>query len=402
MMRRKAWLIAGLLAGCFYGHPVSGVLPDEGEPAAELAGLVALLAIPGAAGVDPAEQNPSPDAGSAADCSPEASGFAGGVGNTDAPYQICSADMLQLMANDLAAHYVLTSDIDASATATWNGGLGFEPVGSPGTPFTGTLDGGYFSINGLTIQRPAASNVSLFGVLDAATVRRLRLTNAEILGQGAVGGIAGRAQNGALLQQVAFLNGTITANGASVGAMAGQLVASQLIECYASGSIANSAAGLNRSTGGLVGLAHASGMRVDNCAADVTVSAPAAESKIGGAIGHVWDIGGCTAPYAVTNVYAVGSVTAAVGPAGLFGQLQICDAQYVYCLDTSDPTGQCAIFFSGTLDDGGPRTAAALECATGPDSTCAGPLTFEGWSTAIWNFGDGTQRPWPRWMGAPP
>ena len=38
---------------------------------------------------------------------------------------------LQGIGNNLAGHYVLGTDIDASATDSWNGGAGFEPIGAP-------------------------------------------------------------------------------------------------------------------------------------------------------------------------------------------------------------------------------------------------------------------------------
>ena len=57
--------------------------------------------------------------------------FAGGSGTPSDPYQITNVHHLQSMMSYLSAHYVLTTDIDASGTSSWNGGLGFEPVGYP-------------------------------------------------------------------------------------------------------------------------------------------------------------------------------------------------------------------------------------------------------------------------------
>jgi filamentous hemagglutinin family protein len=48
---------------------------------------------------------------------------------------------LQGINGDLTGRYVLGGDIDASATAAWNNGEGFAPLGDATTPFTGRLDG---------------------------------------------------------------------------------------------------------------------------------------------------------------------------------------------------------------------------------------------------------------------
>src|SRR6218665_414881 len=54
---------------------------------------------------------------------------------------IHDATQLQAMSGNLAGHYALGNDIDASVTAGWNAGLGFAPVGNGSSTFTGKLDG---------------------------------------------------------------------------------------------------------------------------------------------------------------------------------------------------------------------------------------------------------------------
>ena len=54
---------------------------------------------------------------------------AGGEGTESDPWQIATVKQLQAIANNPDAHFILTADIDASATADWNDGLGFEPIG---------------------------------------------------------------------------------------------------------------------------------------------------------------------------------------------------------------------------------------------------------------------------------
>ena len=51
-----------------------------------------------------------------------------GSGTLGDPYIIQDVTDLQNMNLDLAAHYVLGNDIDASETLTWNDGEGFVPL----------------------------------------------------------------------------------------------------------------------------------------------------------------------------------------------------------------------------------------------------------------------------------
>src|ERR1700733_7862916 len=67
--------------------------------------------------------------------------------------QIQTVQNLQNIQNNLSGSYCLANDIDASATATWNGGTGFIPIGN-GTQFSGLFDGQNHTIDRLTINRP--------------------------------------------------------------------------------------------------------------------------------------------------------------------------------------------------------------------------------------------------------
>ncbi len=54
--------------------------------------------------------------------------FAGGSGTAADPYQIADVAQLQAIHTSNSAHYILINNIDASATAGWNGGQGFNPI----------------------------------------------------------------------------------------------------------------------------------------------------------------------------------------------------------------------------------------------------------------------------------
>ncbi|MFO7775646.1 MAG: hypothetical protein R6W89_07610, partial [Candidatus Hydrogenedentota bacterium] len=116
---------------------------------------------------------------------------------------IATAQMLQAIgqakAYPLDGHYVVTQDIDASETAEWNEGEGFEPIGRPRwmgaytNVMNGTFDGRGHVISGLTINRPDyMRQVGLFTVLNIdAVVRDVYLQDVNIQGNRLVGALAG-------------------------------------------------------------------------------------------------------------------------------------------------------------------------------------------------------------------
>ena len=144
------------------------------------------------------------------------------------PIPIATLDDLNRIGRDgaypLNGTYVLTGNIDASATASWNGGQGFEPIGTQATPFTGAFDGQGFVIRGLTIRRPGLLHVGLFGYIGTAgDVRNLGLEGGTVEG------------------------GTTASGKAAAGFLAGYNAGS-VTGCYATGTVSGKDA-----AGGLVG-----------------------------------------------------------------------------------------------------------------------------------------------------
>ncbi|HSI41301.1 MAG TPA: filamentous hemagglutinin N-terminal domain-containing protein [Xanthobacteraceae bacterium] len=133
-------------------------------------------------------------------------------------------------ATALSGVYALGRNIDATATAGWNAGSGFVPLGTDGaggvlnggSGFTGTFDGEGRSINGLTIARPNASNVGLFGYTRNATIRDIGVTNVSIKGFDSVGGLVGTqyAAAGTATVSNAYATGTVSGRD-NVGGLVG-------------------------------------------------------------------------------------------------------------------------------------------------------------------------------------
>ncbi|MFZ4702717.1 MAG: filamentous hemagglutinin N-terminal domain-containing protein, partial [Candidatus Methylumidiphilus sp.] len=99
---------------------------------------------------------------------------------------------LQYVSN-LSGNYALGSDIDATPTATWNSGAGFNPIGSgtnSTTSFKGNFDGLGHVISGLTINRPSSNDtVGLFGTVGREInsslnlITHVGLTDAKVTGK---------------------------------------------------------------------------------------------------------------------------------------------------------------------------------------------------------------------------
>lgn len=109
-----------------------------------------------------------------------------------------SSTTLQGMKNNLTGAYVLGSDIDATSTSSWNGGLGFAPIG--GT-FSGVFSGLNHTILNLSINRPAVGNIGLFGIL-TGEVNDLNLSNANLVGRNSVGAVVGSLRTTAQIKGV--------------------------------------------------------------------------------------------------------------------------------------------------------------------------------------------------------
>lgn len=124
-----------------------------------------------------------------------AASFAGGSGTEADPYVIMTLAQLDAVRDDLSAHYVLGADIDASDTASWDGGAGFTPIGGNGdelSQFTGSFDGQGYTINDLYIFRSGTDYIGLFGVVGAdGVVRNVGLVGGKIEGREVVGGLVG-------------------------------------------------------------------------------------------------------------------------------------------------------------------------------------------------------------------
>lgn len=171
-----------------------------------------------------------------------------GDGTSSSPYQIETAEDLQYLSvfvNDTymntkygKACYIQTADIDMS-------GVAWIPIGTEDNPFSGSYNGGYRSITGLS-NDSSVENGGLFGYCSDVAVKNL-IVNGSITANGSSGGIVGVVHESCALDEVAFIG---SVNGTDAGGLVGRLDGkANIIQCYHNGSVKG------KNAGGLVGTA---------------------------------------------------------------------------------------------------------------------------------------------------
>lgn len=228
--------------------------------------------------------------------------FSGGTGTIADPYQISNVSDLQAMNTALDKHFILTQNIDATITSTWNSGMGFEPIGATSsTPFTGTFDGKGFKIIKLTIIRQGSTGVGLFGNFfnTAGAISNVGLDSCVVIGNERVGALVGNKQG-------------------------------LVINCYSTGSV-NGA----KSTGGLIGR---NGLEVRDSYSMCSVGGT---EEVGGLIGQGGNI---------INCYATGNVFASLGDAGgLVGEVSSTGGLIYKCYATGNLSSTNTLYAIGGL-----------------------------------------------------
>jgi len=178
--------------------------------------------------------------------------FAGGSGTAEDPYQITDWHHLHNVRNYLDDHFILVNNLDSAtagheelASATANGGTGWDPIGSSDDLFTGTFDGQGYEIRDVVINRPTGGRTGLFGAVREGVVKNLGVVNATVTGYGEVGGLVGWNEYGTVSN--CYFAGSVIGNG-NVGGLMGWNYYGTGNNSYSTGSVTGSSW-----VGGLVG-----------------------------------------------------------------------------------------------------------------------------------------------------
>ena len=223
--------------------------------------------------------------------------FVNGEGSVADPWIVGTAEQLSHVWEHLDAHFKMDTDIDltdylAETGAGYNGGAGWDPIGQyiagdPSVAFTGSFDGGGYSVTGLWFDRDERFYMGLFGyVAEGAIVSNLSVT-ADATGSGEDIGIAALAgmNDGEITNCSAA--GTITGDGsnASIGGLVGYNDLGTVTDCSVKATITGSGNAVD--IGGIIGFN--SGTVVSGCTATVTISGGGNEANVGGIIGFNYD-----------------------------------------------------------------------------------------------------------------
>ena len=142
--------------------------------------------------------------------------------------------------------YELINDINLTSYLSLRPG-GWLPIGDADKKFTAILHGNDFTVSGLFIARPSTDYIGLFGFLEQATIRNLRLNAADMSGRNFIGVLAGAAVSvdvSFTTVRAAHIQGV-----ASLGGLIGSAATSRI---YASAVQLGSIEG-ERNLGGLIG-----------------------------------------------------------------------------------------------------------------------------------------------------
>ncbi|WP_431097934.1 beta strand repeat-containing protein [Polaromonas aquatica] len=339
---------------------------------------------------------------------------------------------LQGISGNLNGRYVLGADIDASSTSTWNTGSGFTPLGSSAAQFTGTLDGLGHTVTGLTINRPTAEEIGLFGrVSSSGRINNLGLVggsvsglskvgalagwlggkihnsytdNTPVTGSSTVGGLVGLSQGsitnshaggavsgglsvGGLVgwSQEAIVNsyatGNVTASNQWAGGLVGDMLNSATISgSYASGNVTST----SQYVGGLVGRWNSNSSLVAAISNSYATGAVTGTSHVGGLVGHKEGAGG-----AIDNSYAAGAVSGTSNLGGLVGLWSTGTAINNSFWDATT-TGRATSSGGGTAM----TTAQMQQQANFSSATAANGNVNPNWDfTSVWRLYEGNSRP---------
>ena len=207
-------------------------------------------------------------------------------------YTVYNADGLlawnEAAQKDESINCTLTADIDLT-------GKEWTPIGDNDNRYTGTFDGGNYTIKGLTVNQEGTNYVGLIGFIGSdGTVKNVKLENVNITGSYYVGGVVG------------YNSGSVTACTSS-GSVSGSYYVGGVVggnfgtvtACTSSGSVSGSIY-----VGGVVGDNYGT---VTACTASGSVEG---SSNVGGVVGYnsSGSVTACTSSGSVEGSIDVGGV----------------------------------------------------------------------------------------------
>lgn len=212
------------------------------------------------------------------DLEPDLTALPGGSGTQADPFLISNAKQFELIRYALSSSFRLTADIDM------NGGT-ITPIGSPGKPFTGAIDGAGHAICHFSISKGSngADYTGLFGYISKASIKNLILREADITNTSTtkyIGALAGYITD-STTENISLSDIRIN-GGEYAGALAGYVSRGSLTGCAVKDNVTITG---TKQVGGLIGTAYE--IKISGCSVqgESTVSGT---SAVGGLIGNVY------------------------------------------------------------------------------------------------------------------
>ena len=321
---------------------------------------------------------------------------------------------------ELMADLDLDTDGDGTADADdtyWNDGAGWRPIGALSAGFAAVFEGNGRSINNLFIDRTAATNVGLFGVVaEGSEIRNVALAGVCVTGEQYVGGLAGRLEDATV--SGASVAGAVAGSHGRIGGLAGYGQNSVIENSRSSANVTAMGPDSRRAVGGLVGelqvLGQADGVKSVVRRSYATGRVSSNLKRVGGLVGNLyWE----TIPSAlVVASYATGAVSGGSDVGGLIGRSNgevrasyatgaVSGDSNVGGLIGNDQQRPATLSYfdtdtSGQTDATQGKTTAELQAPTGYEAP-AGNI-YSGWNVDLdgddtnddpWDFGTSAQYP---------
>lgn len=245
-----------------------------------------------------------------------ASGFAGGTGMENEPYQINTAEELAYFAKTVnegqpynGLYIVLKNDLDLN-NQEWT------PIGNSRNPFKGNFDGDNHTVTGMQISNSSKDYVGLFGECTKhninSAIKNITVRNSDICGKSHVGAIVGWAY------EINIENCRSIANKINgerrVGGICGYFGGNpggKVSQCYNSSEVSG-----KRSAGGIAGMGDR--CTAENClnTGEIKVTTTQNESTGGGIFGFFDD---SIASASITACVNLGKVSGGESFGGIVG-----------------------------------------------------------------------------------
>jgi hypothetical protein len=223
---------------------------------------------------------------------PDTQTFRLGAYDNLANYQynlISTAAQLQDIEQDLGGLHALANDIDAIGD--------FVSLGNADTPFSGTFAGLGHTLSGYAINGTDQDDQGLFGVIDSAVIRNVRVNGAWVAGRDNVGLLVGRALDSQVLSSRIEGGSESTVDGhLRVGGLVGSASATNIASQGSEWSVTVANATVNISGsgshagGGLVGAMENGGSLNSVSASNIVNANGEGASDIGGLVGYAQNV----------------------------------------------------------------------------------------------------------------